>query len=190
MTAPVRVAALPAPTPPSPRTLLPPGWDDGARWSFVVAAPLDFGASKNAMWRYGPRGQVHLSDAARSLKNRLAQEAALSLPPILHLVRQNKVWLHLLVLKDSAKGDALNFLDISADAVKGPLGVDDNLFCVRRLDWDTWAEHPLLVVGVTQDADWDGRVCPGCKRFLNVCHFARTHAGRATGRCRRCGTKE
>jgi hypothetical protein len=173
------------------RGLLPLGWDAGATWSVAVAVPLTFGASKNRVWRHTKGGRVYMTDEARAFKKRLTGELSLSLAPVAALVRRNKVWLHILVRKDSWRGDAINLLDLTADCLRDALGgaVDDNYFCVSRLDWDTGPE-PLLALGAYQTEGVDARVCPGCKRFLTDNFFARRHKGLATGHCRLCEGKE
>jgi hypothetical protein len=149
----------------SPREIdLPQGWDaeDHLYPARVrVKVPLSAAMSKNRMWVHTRRGVVSSREAHNCKEALIAEVRAAAAAGGVHFFR-NKVWVDLLVRKASHAMDCVNILDLVADGLKIAIGLDDNWFSVRRIDWEVRPADPHVVVGVLQQTCVDGDVCREC----------------------------
>lgn len=152
-------------------------------WTVRVAVPFSYAMSKNAIWRSVGAGHVVLREESKALRESLMWEvkAALGAIPI----RQNRLWLDIMVEKPDHRGDALNVVDLVADAVKVATGLDDRWYSMRRLDWRVCKDRPRLIVGLGQEAVADALVCSYCGRVLELDSFTKNRSG-PLGRSRVC----
>lgn len=153
------------------------------RWLVRVAVPFDYGYSKNAVWRLSDRGHVYMRRQARSLRDALAWELKQALSGV--DVFEGKVWIDIFVQKPDHRGDAVNVVDTVCDAIKLAIPVDDNWYCLRRLDWQVTKSNPRLFVGVGQEVAEHHRVCSHCGRLLTLEQFGKKSSARL-GRDRIC----
>jgi hypothetical protein len=140
-------------------------------WRVEVRVPFDKSWSKNAMLRSGKDGDVFLRTAHKDLRGKLGLIVAAEIAKRGVRVVHHKVWLDILVQKSSHKSDAINVLDGIADSLKVALGVDDNWFCVRRLDWEVVKRDPVVIIGIGQETDQHHRICSHCGRCLLLSAF-------------------
>lgn len=130
--------------------------------SFSV--PFSFHYSKNAIWGLSrERGHIFVRKEVNELREnmaRIVRESGVKW-------RVNKVYLDILVQKPSLRGDAINVIDTIADAIKGAIGLDDNWFSIRRLDWESVKNDPRIFVGIGQENEdkYPCNVCGGMKTF-------------------------
>ena len=146
---------------------LPASW----RWVVAVRVPFDWGWSKNRMW--AARSGTHarrLTDPARARRSLLA----LHLKRELSRVRANPgasgevarkrlgkdgsghaIWFGIHVRLPDRKGDALNALDLVADAIQDATGIDDRHYQLAGLTWEISPEtrkEPSMLVWVGEGA--------------------------------------
>lgn len=152
-------------------------------WFVRVAVPFSYRMSKNAIWSNSGRGHVFLRAEARSHRHALSASIRAAMGD--REIKQNRVWLDVLVEKPDHKGDAVNVVDLVCDAAKDAIGLDDRWFSIRRLDWSVVKKEPRLFVGLGQEAVEDVIVCGYCGRMLPVERFSK-HAGNPLGRARVC----
>jgi hypothetical protein len=104
--------------------------------SLTVAVPFSYGYSKNRIYRYSRRG-IYKNEVGTALRDGLAWQIRVELSQHKNIVfRPHKVYLDILVQKPDMRDDAINVLDLFADAIKDAIGVDDRWFSIRRLDWE------------------------------------------------------
>lgn len=155
--------------------------EDDFRAMLRLAMPFDWAASKNAVWRTGRGGHVYARKESVDWRGQLAQkirDAGLEW-------FDGKVYLDVFVEKPNHKGDAINVLDLVADAVKDATGVDDRWYSVRRLDWSIVKQEPRILVGIAQRVGEHHRVCSHCGRELVLEDFGRNRSA-PRGRTRVC----
>ena len=155
-------------------------------WSVRVAVPFTFAFSKNAMWRNVGVGHVILrKESSRARANLAAKiRAAFHGTKIAH----NRLWLDILVEKPTQRGDAINVLDLVADAIQDATGLDDRWYSIRRIDWIITKKEPRLFVGIGQEAVGDVIACSYCGQLLPLEAFgANSHNPFGKSRtCREC----
>ena len=135
-------------------------------WRVGVTLPLDWGWSKNRVWvaRAGSYGR-RMNPEARAKRDALALilRAELGRQGVLQVAR-NVLWLRLHCALPNHRGDALNVLDLVADAVQDATGLDDRWYAVEGLTWELRPDRPELRVWVGQASLEDvkaGQVGPG-----------------------------
>lgn len=137
------------PTPPPPESR-----KTRKRWSIqVVVAPYVHGDwSKNRMWvtRRGGRGRC-LSKRARIARDRLAAMVAAQMAGAGYVATRGVLWLRIHVCLPHHRGDAINCLDLVADAVEKGTGLDDRWYEIRCLTWEIDRANPRMVVDIGQD---------------------------------------
>lgn len=103
------------------------------QWLVKVSVPFSYSASKNHIWSYAGRGHVFKRQESRAMED----EIIFLLKNALRgkKVFKNKVWLDIYVQKPNHRGDAINVVDLVADAVKKAIEIDDRWFSIRRVDW-------------------------------------------------------
>lgn len=166
---------------------LPPGMPSDLLWVRSVAVPFDWGWSKNAMWvaRAGTHAR-RLAPAARERRALLADalRSALGSIEVVHA----PLWVALRVLIPDHRGDAINALDLAADAVEDATGLDDRWFQLAGLTWAIEKDDPRLRIWVGQTHEAPVQACGACGRVLPFDAFTRSRSAR-TGRsnaCREC----
>lgn len=91
---------------------------------------------------------------------------------------EGKVWLDILVQKPTAgSGDALNVLDLIADAVQDGIGINDKWFCVKSIDWEIKKENPKIFIQVLQEVKEAHRICSYCGGIRTISNFKPTKNG-------------
>ncbi len=169
-------------------------WDAGApaglAWHVRFAIPFSYLASKNAIYRTTGDGHVFVRREARAFRDELTLLVKGMCQT--HNVVQAKVWIDILVQKPNHRGDAINVVDLVADAIKDGLGVDDRWFCIRRLDWQIVKEDPQIIVGIGQAARSHRQVCSHCGLILKLGKFNKKKSApmgvdRACVKCRKLG---
>lgn len=83
-----------------------------------------------------------------------------------------KVWIRIFAEMPNRNGDAINFIETVADAVKDAIGVDDNWFSVE-LDWTLNRDDPKVHLIVEQDAEEHFRFCTKCGEEKPLHEFTR-----------------
>lgn len=159
-------------------------------WIIRVAVPFSYRMSKNAIWASVGAGHVVLRKEARAhrtyLTNRL-KEALVGTR-----VATNRLWIDLLVEKPNHRGDALNVIDLVADAIKDATGLDDRWYSLRRMDWRVTKREPRIYVGIGQADTEDVGLCSYCGRLLALDAFTK-NSSTPNGRsrvCRECSRLE
>ena len=158
-------------------------------WYVRIAYPFGYQLSKNHIYTKTRFGHVALRHEATSAKNNiilLLRESVKQLRP-----RQNKVWIDMLVQKPNHKGDAINVIDLVADAIKIALDVDDRWFCIRHVDWEITKTDPKIFIGVGQESDIDLQACSTCGQLKEFNQFNKNSSTKqGVGRiCKDCRTK-
>jgi hypothetical protein len=155
-------------------------------WYRRVEVPFSWAGSKNHIFASTSRGHVFMRSESRGMREHLTQEIARAVQgaPIV----QDKLWLDIYVQKPTARGDAVNFVDLVCDAAKDALLLDDRWFSLRCVDWQIVKSEPKVFVGVGQTGTVDLQACSSCGRFLRFHEFQKNKA-RANGiglNCRDC----
>lgn len=150
---------------------------------FRFSVPFDQNYSKNAIWRTGRKGHVYIREEVNALREEIGWKVKKSGVKW----RINKVWLDILVQKPSMRGDAINVLDTIADGVKLGMDLDDNWFCVRRLDWEIVKEDPKIFIGIAQE-NRDVYYCSHCGIPQPLDNFTKSKHNRfgISTSCRKC----
>jgi hypothetical protein len=150
-------------------------------WTASAVVPFDAGWSKNRMWLARHQGGRRLSPEARARRDALVR---LLRPQVGEVVR-NALWLRLDVRKADHLGDALNALDLVADAVEIATGLDDRWFQLDGVEW-TLGRPPgeLMVTAWQEEGLADATFCAGCGRLLPPDSFRLEPLHQAT--CRTC----
>lgn len=150
---------------------------------FRFSVPFDQNYSKNAIWRTGRRGHVYIREEVNALREEIGWKVKRS------GVKWgiNKVWLDILVQKPSMRGDAINVLDTIADGIKLGMDLDDNWFCVRRLDWEIVKKDPKIFIGIAQE-NKDVYYCSHCGIPQPLSNFTKSKHNKfgISTSCREC----
>jgi len=159
-------------------------------WLTRIAVPFTFAASKNHIYRMGGRGHVFLRKESKTLRHSITSRIKRALDG--RKIANNKLWVDLLVQKPSHKGDAINVVDLVCDAIKDAIPLDDNWFCIRKLDWQIVKENPQLYIGIGQESVEDFQVCSYCGKIKPFSDFnknkhSKIGVGRECKDCRRIG---
>lgn len=130
------------------------------RWVAITSIPYTPNVSKNRRWSSNGQGFVFLTQAVREFQANLVEhirECVKDLP-----VKNAKVWLSIFVQKPNHKSDAINSIDTICDAVKKGIGVDDNWFCIDRVDWEIQKHDPHIYLKIAQESACDMLACSSC----------------------------
>lgn len=155
-------------------------------WYRRVEVPFSWAGSKNHIFANTTQGHVFMRAESRGMRANLTECIAAQMGNV-PLV-QNKLWIDIYAQKPSAKGDAVNFVDMVCDAAKDGILLDDRWFCIRSVDWQIVKDEPKLFVGFGQEACESVQACSSCGRLLPFDSFQRNRA-RANGvglNCREC----
>lgn len=150
-----------------------------------VSVPFDQGLSKNSMWSMA-RGAnyVFMGNKHKSIRAAIENSVRMAMSSDQPFV-QGKVWIDILIQKPSHRGDAINMVDGICDAVKKAIAVDDNWFCIRKLDWQIVKTNPRIFIGIGQEVTSDHQPCSYCGHILPIDQFGKRKHGK-TGRSRVC----
>ena len=104
------------------------------------------------------------------------------------LIRQAPLYLGIHVDKPDHRTDALNALDLVADAIQDGLKLDDRWFVLSALTWGVSPGFPMIYAGIGQDESPDVAVCGRCGSLKGLGEFlAKTGA---QGVCKPCRTAQ
>jgi hypothetical protein len=146
--------------------------DVDLQWQVKIAIPFTYSASKNHLWATNGKGHVYRRSESNALQNLIMYEMKSALGS--RKVYRNKIWIDIFVQKPNHRGDAINVIDLVADALKEALGVDDRWFSIRRVDWQIVKENPRMFIGVGQQDLFDAKICSYCGRILPEEMFGKT----------------
>jgi Holliday junction resolvase RusA-like endonuclease len=153
--------------------------DVDLQWHITLAIPFSYAVSKNHIWATNGKGHIHRRKESTDYEDYIILEFKKELQG--KKVFQNKIWIDLFVQKPNHKGDAINVLDLIADALKKAVGIDDRWFSVRWIDWEVVKENQKIYIGIGQEDTWDAKLCSYCGRILPLEYF-----GKARRECKEC----
>lgn len=161
-----------------------PASDPELAWVVRVSLPFDYAVSKNHAWAMSTKGHVRLRDEHRAYRDALTLiiRQALKGQP----VKQNRLWLDILVQKPNHRGDAVNVIDAVCDAIKHAIDLDDRWYSIRRLDWEIVKDRPSIIVGIGQEDVEDVQACSTCGRLLEMAAFPGSKGTTKFDRARDC----
>lgn len=142
-------------------------------WEVRIAVPFEWAFSKNNVYANRGQGHVALRAETRAARTSLAYELKNALNRDRHRVKQNRLWISIFVQKPNHRGDAINVLDVVADAIKDAVPLDDRWYSIRHLDWEIVKVKPRIFIGVGQEDVEDVRACSYCGRLLTLDMFVR-----------------
>lgn len=145
--------------------------------------PFDGNLSKNRKLKVTREGRVYTNSDTRHIMERITQ-LVLSSQIKWNI---NKIYLEIIVQKPNMRGDAINFLDAIADAVKKGLPLDDNWFAVEKIDWEIVKKDPRIYISIMQEAE-DRYPCSFCGIFKPLTEFGKDKNSKygITGECKTC----
>lgn len=166
-------------------------FDDAAGMAWVrrFSVPFSYALSKNHLWSLGSEGHVFLRGESRKARAYLAGEVKKALCDV--SIVQDKLWISLIVQKPDHRGDAINVIDLVADAIKDALPLDDRWYCIKGVDWQIIKQEPRLYIGIGQSSTEDVRACSHCGRLLPYRCYQKNKSNRfGIGRaCMDCSNK-
>lgn len=144
-----------------------------------ISIPFTGDISKNTILGRGEFGKrVFMKQSAKEKRQEIAwlcKEAMLKNNAVFY---DGKVYLDIFVQKPTAgSGDAINVLDLVADAVQDGIGVNDKWFCVKSIDWEIKKENPRIYIQVIQEVDRPHQICTYCGVARPVEHFTKIKNG-------------
>jgi Holliday junction resolvase RusA-like endonuclease len=116
-------------------------------WSSAIAFPFDMALSKNRMWRTTRQGRTYVPRDSEAAHDAIVLAIRARHCPV---IPKTKLWLSLLVEKPDMRSDALNFLDVVADAASEGLGLNDRWYSVDIIDWVVAKDSPRIFLRVGQ----------------------------------------
>ena len=160
-----------------------------------ITIPFHWAYSKNSLLKNGRRGRrlggtFMPPDFVRRIRRDLADQivAAADGP-----WPSRRTYLRLVVEKPNNRGDAINFIDVIADAAKRAIAVDDRWFSLLGVDWSVNRDAPHIFIGIYQDGHRPQQACSGCGIIGDSTLFADYESGRTAsglhGRCRECSRR-
>lgn len=141
-------------------------WDNAVRnhhykWAVKIEFPFNKLMSKNSIWSYGSkRGHVYIRKEVKAVCEKITVETRATLRN--YDVKKGKLWMGLYVQKPTHKSDAINLLDLFADAVKEAIDFDDNMFSIMFIDWAVVKESPKVFLYLGQEIEEDHFGCSYC----------------------------
>jgi hypothetical protein len=169
---------------------LPISWmsNDGPdlEWIIRLAVPFQYSLSKNHMFTTTRFGHVALRKESRGIRDEITQLLREAMRK--REIKNNKLWIDILVQKPNHKGDAINVLDLVCDAIKDATGVDDRWYSIRRLDWQIVKTNPMMFIGIGQELCVGSIACSSCGEILPLNQFNKNKASKVgvTRNCREC----
>lgn len=158
-------------------------------WRVTASVPFDWKWSKNRMWTHiGVGGKRKLAEHARARRDSLALLLRAELRREEYRVANNKLLFGIHVAMPNHRGDALNCIDLVADAIEDATGLNDRWFEMDSLTWSIDRANPSLEVWIGQTSAVDLQACGGaCGELLTLEHFGKgsNRLGKTTV-CRAC----
>jgi len=129
-----------------------PGIEPNLVWRVDARVPFDWQWSKNRMWeaRAGTYAR-RLADHARTRRDTLAMILGLALRKERVQPVENELWFGVHVWIPDRRGDAINCLDLVADAIEIATEVDDRWYQLGGLTWELDRAEPALFVWIGQE---------------------------------------
>jgi hypothetical protein len=135
-------------------------------WTLEFDVVFDSAVSKNQMWQPISGGRMIQRKESSQFEEAFGNQLRLAMPRELVIV-QNVLWLDIFVAKPNHSSDALNVLDVIADAIQDVTGLDDRWYSLLRLDWTVDKDDPRIWVAMGQEVGAvDSQVCGGCGLIL------------------------
>lgn len=131
-------------------------------WKITLAYPFSFALSKNSAIRSTGGGRFYKRDDVRKAQSDMVLIIRNSIKKLGVKPAKSKVWVKIHVEKPSMKGDAINVIDTICDAIKYAIDVDDNWFCIERLDWSIVKKDPHVLIEIGQEYFSDQWPCQSC----------------------------
>lgn len=122
-----------------------------------IEFPYSIYASKNYMRARGRGGKVFLKPESKKIVESIIEQLKDTGPWY-----ENKVWLGLMVVMPSRSSDAINVLELVADAVKIGIGIDDKWFAIEILDWSISKDDAIVRVAIKQPDEFNVQICSTC----------------------------
>lgn len=138
-------------------------------WVVRVRVPFLYRMSKNAIFSTNRFGHVALRREAKAIRHEITAVLRESLSRLSAEgveIKENKLWIDLLVQKPNHRGDAINVIDLVCDAIKDGCGIDDRWFAIRRIDWEVVKHKPFVYIGIGQEEVEHGQICSACGAIL------------------------
>lgn len=159
-------------------------------WWRSFSFPFTFDLSKNSRLGYGANGVRFIRKDARHAIDALALVARRALAGV--PIRQNKLWVEMLVEKPNMKGDAINLVDTVADVLKEVTGLDDRWYCLKGVDWRINRKNPCVIIRVMQEECEDVQVCFYCGRLLPFSMYTKNASKKSglSGGCKDCMSRK
>src|SRR3990167_8307012 len=132
-------------------------YDNDLAHGISINIAFDSALSKNNLVKTW-FGGINYAQKTRDSKDTFIEELQL----LKHKFYNGRVYLDIFVEEPKFVVDAINFLDIIADAIKVGIGVDDRWFVVRRIDWAIVKDDPRIKVDVSQMIKEDYEMCSAC----------------------------
>ncbi len=142
------------------------------KWSWYrkVRVPFNPSMSKNKVWAHGS-GRTYIPPDVRKVRDDITWLVKAAMRG--QKAHKGKLWLGIFVQKHKHTFDAINVLDLVADAVKDALGLDDNSYSLLFLDWEIAKERPQVAIYIGQAIRTDHFMCTACGVSTDVKHLAR-----------------
>ncbi len=161
-------------------------------WWITAVVPFDWKWSKNRVWLSNVDGSKRLAPAAKSRRIELVWALQNEIIGQAILPTHNRLWLSIHVEIPDHTGDAINCLDLVADAVEMATGLDDRWTQLAGLTWSVSKDDPRLHVSIGQESGLvDSQPCGGCGEILPFGSF--TKGGNKRGlasSCRSCAKEK
>lgn len=146
-----------------------PDWDASQSppiWRVAIAVPFSYALSKNAIYGVTRFGGTYLKPDARACRDEIVDALTLALATARVRVGRNVLSFSLHVEKPNQRGDAINVIDLVADAIKRAVPLDDRWYALGRVTWAVAPAHPSLYLAIEQADATDSQVCDACGLIL------------------------
>lgn len=144
-----------------------------------VETPWNTSLSKNNLFGRGAQHKrVYMKQESKTAREQLAWAIKEKMLKKHIQFVTGKVWLDIFVQKpDAGAGDAINVIDLVADAVVDAIGVDDRWFCMKGLDWEIKKENPTIYIQIGQGNHEPQHICSYCGVVQGVSNFTKQKRG-------------
>lgn len=144
-----------------------------------IEIPYTGSLSKNVILGRGDfGGRVFMKAESRDVKEEISFLLSMEIKKKRIKFVTGKVWIDIFVQKPNAgSGDAINTLDLIADAIVDAIEVDDRWFCVRSIDWEIRKENPKIKITVCQGRHEPQGICSYCGHIQPISKFNKIKSG-------------
>lgn len=112
-----------------------------------LRTPFSFDYSKNKTWGHNRRGFKYIRNEARRIRDNLLVELKNQVGK--KKFEKRKVYITLLIVKPTMRGDCINFIDSICDVIKKAIEIDDNMFALS-VDWEINKDKPYINIVIEQ----------------------------------------